>query len=83
MFDDLFDNKKCLICNNLTSNLYFCNNCEDNISSFSVTHSEIVDNLIDHYENYGYNDTDINKLISRVSLRIKIKKYIEKISLQK
>jgi len=83
MFDDLFDNRNCLICGDITTNSYFCNHCEDGISSFSVTHSEIVNSLIDHYENYGYNDTDINKLISRISLRIKIKKYIEKISLQK
>ena len=83
MFDDLFDNRKCLICGDNTGNMYFCSFCKDSISNFSVTHGEIVDGLIDHYENYGYNDTDTNRLISKVSLRIKIRKYIEKISLQK
>ena len=82
MFEDIFDNKKCLICNNISNN-YLCSECESNIFSISITQCEIVKELINYYEKYGYKEEDINDLINKIIQRVKIRKYIEKISLQK
>lgn len=82
MFEDIFDNKKCLICGNDTDS-YFCNYCKSGIAEMNVRQNEIVNSLLNYYEDYGYNEHDTNKIINKISFGIKLRKFIEKVGLQK
>lgn len=83
MFDDLFG-KNCMICGGIVyDDFYVCNYCINSIFQFTVTQDEIVDELTEYYKIHGYDkEEDKNDLISRLSMKIKVKKYIEKCSLQ-
>lgn len=84
MFDDLFNTKKCMACGSELSTDCICDQCFTRISKITVNQAEIVDELTEYYKIYGYNkDEDKNKLISRLSIKVKVRKFFKKYGLQK
>jgi hypothetical protein len=83
MFDDLF-NENCMICGSVVDdNNCICGYCICSILQFTVTQNEIVDELTEYYKIYGYDKSeDKNNLIFKLSMKIKVRKYIKKRSLQ-